>query len=536
MFNLFFIFVAETLLLTVLVVDATLKTRHVPFGMPAINKLQNLSFQTFIFFTTNSRIRKVSAFEHRPVRFRTFKLISSLPIMQKVQAKILIIDDDPDVLTTARLFLKHRFSEVIAVEHPRAMNTLLSEHAFDLILLDMNFTKGDNDGREGIYWLSHIKEISPDTTVILMTAYGDVALAVDAIKKGATDFVLKPWENEKLLATIHSALQLSKSKQKVHKLEETRKSLEQDRDLALGEFIGESEAMRNLMKTVEKVGNTDANVLILGENGTGKTLIARALHKASLRNNESFVHVDLGALNENLFESELFGHKKGAFTDAHQDRAGRFELADTGTLFLDEIGNLPLHLQAKLLTVIQNRTLTRLGDVKEFSFDVRLICATNMPIHNMVGNGEFRQDLLYRVNTVELIIPPLRDRVEDIPHLANHFLGKFGRKYNKTEMSLSPELLNELMDYHWPGNIRELEHAIERMVILSDTNRLTAENVNFHALGSEEALPESLNLDEMERYLIDKAIRKHKGNISKAASDLGLTRAALYRRIEKHGI
>lgn len=455
--------------------------------------------------------------------------------MKKTEAHILIIDDDPDVLTSARLFLKHHFSTVDGEKHPRELNSVLSKSDVDLILLDMNFTKGDNDGREGIYWLNHIKEVAPDTLVILMTAYGDVELAVSAIKRGATDFVLKPWKNEKLLATINSALQLRKSNKKASRLEETRKSMDQDRDLALGEFIGESKAMLDLMKTIDKVGKTDANVLILGENGTGKTLVARALHRSSTRENQSFIHVDLGALNENLFESELFGHKKGAFTDAHQDRAGRFELADSGTLFLDEIGNLPLHLQAKMLTVLQNRRLTRLGDMKEFSFDVRLICATNMPIHEMVGKGDFRQDLLYRVNTVELVIPPLRERVEDIPILVDHFLKRYGKKYNKFDLTMSKEVLNSLMDYHWPGNIRELEHAIERMIILSDSSHLTIDMVNFNSQGSEEAI-DTLNLDDMEKFLIDKAIRKHKGNISKAASDLGLTRAALYRRIEKHGI
>ncbi len=455
--------------------------------------------------------------------------------MQKNKAQILIVDDDPDVLTTARLFLKHQFTSVDTRNHPRDLNEVLSTSDVDLILLDMNFTKGDNDGREGLYWLNHIKEISPDTLVILMTAYGDVELAVSAIKKGATDFVLKPWKNEKLLATMNAALKLRQQNKKVNKLEDTRKSLEQDRDLAMGEFIGESEAMLKLMKTIQKVGNTDANVLILGENGTGKTLVARALHRASMRNNEAFIHVDLGALNENLFESELFGHKKGAFTDAHQDRAGRFEIADTGTLFLDEIGNLPLHLQAKMLTVLQNRRLTRLGDTKEMEFDVRLICATNMPIHDMVHEGQFRQDLLYRVNTVELVIPPLRDRVEDIPILVDHFLKRFGKKYNKPDLRVDQDVMNTLLDYHWPGNIRELEHAIERMVILSETSELTSEVMNFGSRPQEEVL-DTLNLDDMEKYLIDKAIRKHKGNISKAASDLGLTRAALYRRLEKHGI
>ena len=321
--------------------------------------------------------------------------------MKDSTSSILIIDDDSDVLTSARLFLKQHFTNVKAEPHPRNVNQILSTNEIDVVLLDMNFTKGDNDGREGIYWLTEIKQISPDTQVILMTAYGDVELAVDAIKKGATDFVLKPWKNEKLLATINTSLQLKKSNQKVKKFEQVKQVQDADDDLKLQNFIGDSQAMREVFNTIDKVGKTDANILILGENGTGKTLVALALHKASLRNPEPFVHVDLGALNENLFESELFGHKKGSFTDAYQDKAGRFEVASGGSLFLDEIGNLQLHLQAKLLTALQSRKFIRLGDSTEKNMNVRLICATNMPIHKMVDESGFRQDLLYRINTVE---------------------------------------------------------------------------------------------------------------------------------------
>lgn len=454
----------------------------------------------------------------------------------KTNATILVIDDDDDVLTSARLFLKHHFTHVITETNPREINSILSKEKVDLILLDMNFSKGDNDGREGIYWLKHILEISPEAVVILMTAYGDVDLAVQAIKKGATDFVLKPWKNEKFLATLSAALKLHRTNEKVVKLEETRKSLVSDQEMALGDFIGQSEAMQRLFDTIEKVGRTDANVLILGENGTGKTLVARALHKISNRSDENFIHVDLGALNENLFESELFGHKKGSFTDAHQDKPGRFELADNGTLFLDEIGNLPLHLQAKLLTVLQNRKLTRLGDTKEFDFNVRLITATNMPVHQMVAESKFRQDLLYRINTVELTIPPLRDRVEDIPILVEHFIRRYGKKYNKPDIRMDKSVLNKFKLYHWPGNIRELEHAVERLVIMSDEDVILEDSLSFNTSNLNEEVPQTLNLEEMERALIESAMKKHMGNISKAASELGLTRAALYRRIEKHGI
>ena len=371
------------------------------------------------------------------VHFDYFHLIIST--MKKTNATILIIDDDRDVLITARLFLKQHFNEVLSQPHPRNVEQTLAEQDVDLVLLDMNFTKGDNDGREGIYWLSQIKEISPETQVILMTAYGDVELAVDAIKKGATDFVLKPWKNEKLLATLNTALQLKLSNQKVKKLEQVKQVRDADEEMKLQNFIGESEAMREVFKTIDKVGKTDANVLILGENGTGKTLVALALHKASMREHETFVQVDLGSLNENLFESELFGHKKGSFTDAYQDKAGRFEVATGGSLFLDEIGNLPTHLQAKLLTALQNKKFNRLGDSKVYNMDVRLICATNMPVYEMVSQNTFRQDLLYRINTVEITLPPLRDRLEDLPILASHFSQKIRPTVWKERRTSYPE-------------------------------------------------------------------------------------------------
>lgn len=458
--------------------------------------------------------------------------------MKKTEAQILIIDDDPDVLLSAQFFLKQHFTQVLGEPHPRAVNELLSRNDIDLVLLDMNFTRGDNDGREGLYWLNHILEISPGTQVILMTAYGEVELAVQAIKRGAADFVLKPWKNEKLLATILAALKLRRTTQKVERLEETNAHLERKEEMRLQEFIGRSDAMHSVFQTIEKVGKTDANVIILGENGTGKSLVARALHAASPRSREPFIAVDLGAVHENLFESELFGHKKGAFTDAREDKPGRFELASGGTLFLDEIGNLPLALQAKLLSVLQERRFTRVGDTRERRLDVRLVTATNMPLYEMVAEGTFRQDLLYRINTVEIKLPPLRERPDDLPLLTEHFLKRFSKKYNRPNMIITDKAVRKLQEYHWPGNIRELEHCLERMVILSEREALTEQDVQVQRNGgaTETIQTPTLNLEEMERALIEKALAQYHGNISKAAAELGLTRAALYRRLEKHGL
>jgi len=452
--------------------------------------------------------------------------------LQKLQFVILIIDDDKDILTSARLLLKQHFSEVDVLQDPVELNSLLSRKSIEVILLDMNYSKGRDDGKEGLYWLQRIKEVSNDTQVIMMTAYGEIELAVKAIKKGAFDFVLKPWTNEALVSTINNAINLSREKRKVKQLEETKASLESNIALNENDFITRSSAMKEVMKTIDKVAATDANILLLGENGTGKSVLALAIHQLSARRNQPFISVDLGALNENLFESELFGHKKGAFTDAHQDKAGRFEVADKGTLFLDEIGNLSLPLQAKLLSSIQSKKISRLGDHKERNVDVRLICATNMPLYEMVSKEKFRQDLLYRINTVEIKIPPLRERRNDIPILSQRFLQKFARKYQKNSLKLSPQAFDRLAEYHWPGNIRELEHTIERAVILADNSLIDSFNLQ---LNPEEIKPEGLNLLQMEKYLIQKAMDKYKGNISRAAKELGLTRAALYRRLEKHG-
>ena len=454
------------------------------------------------------------------------------------EANILVIDDDDDILLSARLFLKQHFSQVLTCKSPKEINVLLSKNEVDIILLDMNYQKGVSNGREGLYWLEHILSIDKDYVVILMTAFGNVELAVQAIKKGATDFILKPWENEKLFATLSAAAKLRQSNKKVKKLEKIHHSFQTDQARKFENIVGNDASVQNLQKTLVKVAPTDANVLILGENGTGKQVFAYELHKNSLRRRQIFMHVDLGSLNENLFESELFGYAKGAFTDAREDKPGRFEMADGGTIFLDEIGNLSLPLQAKLLSVLQNRTVTRLGESKERKIDVRLISATNMPLNEMVGKGSFRQDLLFRINTVELILPPLRERGNDILLLANHFLQTFNNKYHKTIKAIQEKATQILLNYKWPGNIRELQHVIERAVIMTDGFEITADDLQLsqQKFGNNQALQADMPLDEMEKMMVSKAIDKHKGNISRAAAELGLTRAALYRRIEKFGL
>ncbi len=455
-----------------------------------------------------------------------------------IDVNILVIDDDDDILLSARLFLKQHFNQVLTCKSPREINVLLSKNEVDIILLDMNYQKGASDGREGLYWLEHILSIDKDFVVILMTAFGNVELAVQAIKKGATDFILKPWENEKLFATLSAAAKLRQSNKKVKKLEKIHTSIQGDMARQFEHIIGKDESVQILQKTLSKVAPTDANVLILGENGTGKQVFAYELHKNSLRRKHIFMHVDLGSLNENLFESELFGYAKGAFTDAREDKPGRFEMADGGTIFLDEIGNLSLPLQAKLLSVLQNRTVTRLGESKERKIDIRLITATNMPLNEMVNKGTFRQDLLFRINTVELILPPLRQRGNDIVLLAEHFLQTFCTKYHKTIKNISSKAEQTLLNYSWPGNVRELQHVLERAVIMTDGIEITESDLQLspQKFGNQAILQTDMPLDEMEKMMVNKAIEKHKGNISRAATELGLTRAALYRRIEKFGL
>ncbi|WP_442588321.1 sigma-54-dependent transcriptional regulator [Pedobacter sp. AW31-3R] len=454
------------------------------------------------------------------------------------EANVLVIDDDDDILLSARLFLKQHFNQVMTCKSPKEINVLLSHNDIDIILLDMNYQKGASNGREGLYWLEHILSIDKDYVVILMTAYGNVELAVQAIKQGATDFILKPWENDKLYATLSAASKLRQSTKKVKKLEKIHSSIQTDMARKFEHIVGTSAPVKQLQHTLLKVAPTDANVLILGENGTGKQVFAYELHKHSLRKNNIFMHVDLGSLNENLFESELFGYAKGAFTDARDDRPGRFELADNGTIFLDEIGNLSLPLQSKLLTVLQNRTVTRLGESRERKVNVRLITATNMPLNEMVSKGTFRQDLLFRINTVELILPALHQRADDILLLANHFLHTFSTKYHKSISRITDKAGQTLLNYHWPGNVRELQHVIERAVIMAEGIQIAEEDLQLspQKFGSNTPVMANMDLEEMEKMMVQKAIDTHKGNISRAAAELGLTRAALYRRIEKFGL
>lgn len=459
--------------------------------------------------------------------------------MSKIDAKILIVDDDQDVLLAAKLFLKQHFSIVHTEKNPENIPAILKNESYDLILLDMNFSRDATSGKEGFHWLNKIIEIDPLAVVIFITGYGDIELAVQGIKEGATNFILKPWDNKKLLGTITANLKVRHNKEEIEDLRSKQKVLIASQDQAYGNLIGDSPAMTKVMTTVDKVAKTEANVLILGENGTGKELIARAIHRASARRDEVFISVDLGAITETLFESELFGFKKGAFTDAKEDRAGRFEAASKGTIFLDEIGNLSFNLQSKLLSVLQNRKVVRLGTNREIPIDVRLICATNMPLYQMVNENKFRQDLLYRINTVEILLPSLRERLEDIQPLVEHFLEIYCKKYKMPLKRINPTTIRRLEKHTWPGNIRELQHSVERAVIMSESNVLQPQDFFLSQLDDNNQFEESedvTNLEEREKLLIRKVIDKHGGNISKAAKELGLTRASLYRRIEKHGL
>ncbi|MGZ3930799.1 MAG: sigma-54-dependent transcriptional regulator [Bacteroidia bacterium] len=449
--------------------------------------------------------------------------------MSLKKATILVLDDDKDVLTAISLLLKKEAEEVITEKNPENLPHLLKKHNFDLILLDMNFTASINTGNEGIYWLKRIKELKPETAVIMITAYADIDLAIRSLKEGASDFLVKPWNNQKLIGTIEDILKKTKNKDK--KTEASYADLE---------LIGESEAMLDIFNKIGKIAPTDANILILGENGTGKDLIAKAIHKKSLRALQPYVKVDVGALTETLFESELFGHKKGAFTDAREDRAGRFEAASNGTLFLDEIGNISLHQQAKLLTVLQNRQIVRLGSNASIPVNIRLICATNVPLQELANESRFRKDLIYRINTVEIMVPPLRARKGDISLLAKHFAAFYGAKYFKPNADFDSKALAKLEGYHFPGNVRELQYIIERAVIMSDSELLQAADLIFSPL--EAGVKESQEhdgdskLSTIEKQAILRVIEKNSGNITKAAKELGITRTALYRRLSKYDI
>lgn len=448
--------------------------------------------------------------------------------------KILIIDDDHDVLLTARMFLEQLDLDVSVLSDPGKIPQLISKKTFDVILLDMNFQRGRTEGLEGLNWLEKIKMHDPAAIVILMTAFGDVDLAVKGIKAGAFDFILKPWQNAKLHASILSALSMKETRKEKEKYEQVAKTLGSDGELPFMQILGNSPVMENLINTIQVIAPTDASVLILGESGTGKEMVARAIHRHSERSREAFMGVDMGAIPETLFESELFGHTEGAFTGAIQDKPGRFELAERGSLFLDEIGNLPLTLQTKLLTVLEQRMVNRIGSGKQIPINIRLISATNQPIHQMVEKGEFRQDLLYRLNTIELIIPALRDRIEDIPLLADHFLQEASRKYGKTGLEIPKKSLKQLKQYTWPGNVRELQNTLARAVIMSEGPQLRFDLLG--AVGTEVPAQASLNIEENEKQLIRKALLTNKGNVTKAAADLGIDRNALYRRMKKYGI
>ena len=455
------------------------------------------------------------------------------------QGKILIIDDNEDLLKAARIYLKRHFGQIDLEKDPTLIPDLLKNDAYDVILLDMNFTQDVNSGQEGFHWLDKILEIDPSAVVVLITAFGSVDLAVKAIKAGASDFVMKPWENEQLLATLLSSIRIRSSKEELKLMKDREDTLTQDLDHKFKEIIGQSGSMIQVFDTIDRVASTDATILVLGENGTGKELIARSIHRNSNRADKPFISVDLGAISENLFESELFGHVRGSFTDAKTDRAGRFEIANGGTLFLDEIGNLSLPLQAKLLTAVQNRKVNRVGSNKTIDVDIRLVCATNMPLYDMVHKGEFRQDLLYRINTIELRLPALRERTEDIPLLAEHYLKDYAKKYNKDIYKFSEAALKRLEKYSWPGNVRELQHAVERAVIMSRDNILQPEDFFFNnqpTRDKEDINLEQFNLEDVERILIRKVLAKHNGNITHAAQELGLTRSSLYRRLEKYGL
>jgi DNA-binding NtrC family response regulator len=458
--------------------------------------------------------------------------------METKQGKILAVDDNEDILFALKLLLKNHVEKIVTEVTPDNIPQLMKEENFDLILLDMNFTKDAISGQEGFDWLNKILEIDPDAVVVFITAYGDAEKAVKAIKAGATDFVLKPWQNEKLLATVNSAIKLRQSKREAGDLKEKQKEINEIQDQPFHEFIGESPEMKEVFKTINKVGQTDANVLILGENGTGKELVARALHRNSKRKDEVIISVDLGSIHENLFESELFGHVKGAFTDAKKDKSGRFELANKGTLFLDEIGNLSIPMQAKLLTTIERKEVTRVGSNSTKSIDVRLICATNNDIHKMVANEEFRQDLLYRINTVEIHLPPLRERTGDIPLIADHFLKQYAKKYKKQIKKISSEGIKKLNQHTWPGNVRELQHALERAVIMCDSDVLEADDFLLSPVGEnkDELQLETYDLETIEKNVIKKVLKQNQGNVTKAAEQLGLTRTSLYRRMEKYDL
>lgn len=452
------------------------------------------------------------------------------------KGRVLVVDDEADVLFAMKMLLKTEVREVVTEKNPENLLALLNKERFDVIFLDMNFKSALHTGNEGLFWLSKILEKDRNVAVILITAYGDVELAVRSLKEGAFDFIVKPWHNDKLLETLHHALEAKQIKQKSQPAKA--------KTFATSPILGTSNALREVLYKLEKIAPTEANVLILGENGTGKELVARALHEKSFRADKPFISVDVGALTDSLFESELFGYKRGAFTDAREDRMGRFEAANGGTLFLDEIGNISLPMQAKLLTVLQNRQVTPLGSNQPIPVDIRLISATNVPIYQLAAQNQFRKDLIYRINTVEVVLPPLRERGEDVELLAQHFVTYYAPRNHKPVPEFAPATLRKLRQHTWPGNIRELQHAVERAIILAEDTVLQPQDFSFSGMELEAPQPatgapvfdQQLPLSEIERETIRRVIEKNKGNISKSAKELGLTRTALYRRLNKHDI
>lgn len=452
-----------------------------------------------------------------------------------LDAKILIVDDNKSVLSALEILLQFEYSHVLVISNPNQISSYPNLADIDIVLLDMNFSAGVNTGNEGLYWLREIRKKAPYTSVIMMTAYGAVDLAVQALKEGASDFILKPWNNEKLLATVKSGFELRKSLKEIHQLKQKENNLKQFINQDKNYIVGNSKALNSVLNLTRKVAKTDVNVLITGENGTGKEVIARELHRMSTRNNEVFIAVDMGSIAESLFESELFGHMKGAFTDAKDDRAGKFEAANGGTLFLDEIGNLTLQTQAKLLSAIQNKTIVRVGSNKQIPVDIRLVCATNCNLDQMVADGIFREDLLYRINTIHIEVPALRERDTDILLLAEFYLSKFASKYGKQGLRLNESAQEKLMEYNWPGNVRELQHTMERAVILCEGTILKPNDFILNSKNSISTEMGSGTLEEMELRMITNALNQSDGNYSLAADKLGVSRQTLYNKMKKLG-
>jgi DNA-binding NtrC family response regulator len=451
--------------------------------------------------------------------------------MKKTNASILIIDDQEDILFASKMLLKKHFENIFTLNNPKNVVELLAKKAIDVVLLDMNYRIGFEDGREGLYLLKEIKILSPKTVVILMTAFGKVETAVEGLKAGAFDYILKPWENEKLLGVVKQAVDKNRKEQKKQYIETGLKPVCSD-DF----FIGNSDVIKKAYSLADKVAKTDANVLILGENGTGKYVLSHHIHHQSERKNSPFIHLDLGSLNSNIFESELFGYVQGAFTDAKVDTPGRFEMAQNGTIFLDEIGNVPLHLQSKLLQVIQTKTVTRLGESKARPLNVRIITATNMNLKQEVADKNFREDLYYRINTMEIVLPPLRERNEDKTPLAHYLLQKMIDKYERDEITFDEKALEQIKKHAWNGNIREMENRIERAVILCENNHITVSDLDLEQITTYEENQDDIQLSTIEKTAIERILFKNNNNISKTAEELGLSRASLYRRLEKYNI